>query len=58
MFIFAWVAIHVNPSASVDAGDSGTYMLDQTGEKWDIGQAESLGFKMEGRHAKRHSGWK
>lgn len=38
-------------------GNSGTYIVDRTGERWDISQAESIGFKPDkfqygiGRHA-------
>ncbi len=28
-----------------ESGNSGTYILDRTGEKWDVSQAESIGFK-------------
>lgn len=57
LILFAAVAISVSPATAADAGDKRTYILDQTGEKWDIDQAESLGFKKEkfqhgiGRHA-------
>ncbi len=30
-----------------ESGNSGTYILDRTGEKWDVSQAESIGFKPE-----------
>ena len=28
-----------------ESGKSGTYIVDRTGEKWDVSQAESIGFK-------------
>jgi hypothetical protein len=31
-----------------ETGKNGTYILDWTGEKWDISQAESIGFRPEG----------
>jgi hypothetical protein len=30
-----------------ESGNNGTYILDRTGEKWDVSQAESIGFKPE-----------
>ena len=31
-----------------ESGNSGTYIQDTTGEKWDVSQAESMGFKPGG----------
>jgi hypothetical protein len=47
------------PASTVDTKNEGAFIIDRTGEKWDVSQAESLGFKPErfrhgiGRHAFR-----
>jgi hypothetical protein len=43
--LFSIAAVGVTAFFVAESGNSGTYILDRTGERWDISQAESIGFK-------------
>jgi hypothetical protein len=43
-----WVLTSGTASSYVTREGSKTYIVDQRGEKWDVTQAESIGFKPEG----------
>jgi len=47
----AAVAVWLWPASAVETKNAGAFIVDRTGEKWDVSQAETLGFKAEGfRH--------
>jgi hypothetical protein len=58
VFIFSLVLVQTTV-AEVDEDNGHTYLIDQTGERWDITQARSIGFEPRyfefgiGRHAFR-----
>ena len=43
-----FIVSHVTACATVIREDQSVYIIDRTGEKWDITQAVSLGFRPEG----------
>ena len=45
LLLFTMVTVVLWTLFVAERGNSGTYILDRTGEKWDISQAESIGFK-------------
>jgi len=45
--LFSIVVIGLWILLVAERGKSGAYILDRTGERWDISQAESIGFKPE-----------
>ena len=47
LLVFAMVMVGLWTLFAAESGNSATYILDRTGEKWDISQAESIGFKPE-----------
>jgi hypothetical protein len=48
VFGILWVLYSGTASSFMTKEDGQTYIVDQRGEKWDVTQAESIGFKPEG----------
>jgi hypothetical protein len=48
VFILGCVEVSEEAFSNVKQKDGRIYIIDQTGHKWDVTQAESLGFKPEG----------
>jgi hypothetical protein len=48
LFGILWVLYSSTASSFVTMEGGRTYIVDQRGEKWDVTQAESIGFKPEG----------
>lgn len=48
VFGIFWFVTSGVVSSYVTRGGGKTYIVDQSGEKWDVTQAESIGFKPEG----------
>lgn len=45
VLLFLMVTVGLWTLSIAETGKNGTYILDRTGEKWDVSQAETIGFK-------------
>jgi hypothetical protein len=46
--LFRTITVGLRTSSVAESANRGTFILDRTGEKWDVSQAESIGFKPGG----------